>query len=174
MTKESSIQRDIQKRWRKLKGWVFKVHGNEFTGSGIPDLVGCIPLKITKEMVGDTIGVLVALEVKRDETEEASLIQLQTIEEIKAAHGYASVVKTRDQGYAALREAGLVSKGGGRVCDKAGLLRAIHGARDGEDLGKLRDHRPAKAKRATGGGADRIPSGKPRKHLAKRPKKPVS
>jgi hypothetical protein len=143
MTKESAIQRDIQKQWRKLKGWVFKVHGNEFTGSGIPDLVGCVPLKITKEMVGDVIGVFVALEVKRDETEDASLIQLQTIEEIKDAKGYALVAKTREQGYEALREAGLVSKGSGRLCNKEEVMRLIHGAGNGKNLGKLRNSRSA-------------------------------
>ena len=127
MPLESSVQRAIQKFWRKtLKGWVFKVHGNEFTGSGIPDLVGCVPITITKEMVGLTVGIFVALEAKRDEDEEASIIQLQTIEEIKAAHGYSEVVGSVEEAKKHLREARWFQAGSGQLHRQARVMRS-HG-----------------------------------------------
>ena len=161
MTKESAIQRDIQKFWRKLGGWVFKVHGNEFMPAGIPDLVGCVPMKITQEMVGHVIGVFVGLEAKRDKIEDASIVQLQTIEEIRKAKGYAEVVCSRSEGYAALREAGLVSKGSGRICNPKRLMRAIHGARDGKDVGVIRVARAAVVKKPKGRGVNRRAARKP-------------
>lgn len=144
---EKSIDTYLQALWRKMGGWVFKVHGNEFTGAGIPDLVGCLPLTITEDMVGDTIGVFVALEDKRDEDHEASTIQLQTIEEIKKAQGYAKVVHSKEAGREALQEAGLVSKGSGRVRDPEAVLRSLYGAGDGKNLGKLRDNRTVAKRR---------------------------
>ena len=142
MPLESSVQRAIQTFWRRvMKGWVFKVHGNEFTGSGIPDLVGCVPITITPEMVGLTVGIFVALEVKRDHDEEASIIQLQTIEEIKASYGYAEVVHSEREAQEHLRAARLVSKGSGRLRDPQRVLRAIHGAGYGKNVGKLRSRR---------------------------------
>lgn len=144
MPLESSVQRAIQTFWRKtMKGWVFKVHGNEFTGSGIPDLVGCIPMKITADMVGKTVGIFVALEAKRDHNEDASIIQLQTIEEIKSSKGYAEVVHTVSEAKEHLLEARLVSKGSGRLCDPEKVLRAIHGTGYRKNVGKLRNTRKA-------------------------------
>lgn len=35
-------------------------------GTGSPDLVGWMPLKVTREMVGETVAVFVGLEVKAD------------------------------------------------------------------------------------------------------------
>lgn len=142
MPLESTVQRAIQKFWRTvMKGWVFKVHGNEFTGSGIPDLVGCLPITITEDMVGLRVGIFVALEVKRDNNEEASIIQLQTIEEIKAACGYSEVVHSVEEAKEHLRKARLVSKGSGRLRNPSRVLRAIHGAGYGKNVGKLRPRR---------------------------------
>lgn len=144
MPLESSVQRAIQKFWRRvMKGWVFKVHGNEFTGSGIPDLVGCVPITITKEMVGLTVGIFVALEAKRDEDEEASIIQLQTIEEIKAAYGYSEVVGSVEEAKKHLQAARLVSSGSGRLRNQARVMRAIHGTGYGKNVGKFRPRRKA-------------------------------
>lgn len=126
-----------------MKGWVFKVHGNEFTGAGIPDLVGCVPIKITQDMVGLTVGIFVALEAKRDNGEEASIIQLQTIEDIKSAFGYAEVAHSLEEAKDHLRKARLVSKGSGRLRDPQRVLRAIHGTGHGKNVGKLRSRRKA-------------------------------
>ena len=144
---EKTIDEYIMTLWRKMGGWVFKVHGNEFTGSGIPDLVGCIPLTITEEMIGDTIGAFVAIEDKRDHSHEPSPIQVHTIEEIKKAKGYSLVVYSKDEGRKALEEAGLVSKGSGRICNPEAVRRALHGARNGENLGKLRNNGAAVKRR---------------------------
>jgi hypothetical protein len=150
MPKEKTVDKHVQAFWRKLGGWCFKVHGNEFTGAGIPDIVGCVPITITQEMVGKTVGFFVALEDKRDEDAEASLIQLQTIEEIKAAKGYSRVVHSKEEGKAALLEVGRLSKTSGRRSNQDAVLRLIHGARDRQNVGKLRNNRSAARKKPKG------------------------
>lgn len=37
--------------------------------AGTPDLIACMPVKITKDMVGETFGLFCGIEVKRDEKE---------------------------------------------------------------------------------------------------------
>lgn len=144
---EKTIDEYLMDVWRKMGGWVMKVHGNEFTGSGIPDLVGCVPIIITEDMVGDTIGAFVAIEDKRDEDHEPSPIQVHTIEEIKKAKGYAVVAHSKAEGREALEEARLVSKGRGRVCDPKAVRRALHGARNGKNVGGVRNNRTAPKRR---------------------------
>ena len=60
--------------------------------AGCPDLICCIPIEITQDMVGRTIGVFVAAEMKRSYKENPSEIQEVRIEQIKAAKGLAGVV----------------------------------------------------------------------------------
>jgi ribosomal protein S19 len=141
MAKEKSLDKRMMKLIRSFGGWVMKVHGNEFTGAGIPDLMGCIPVTITQEMVGHEIGIFFGIEDKRDFKSEPSTIQLQTIEEIKKARGYSKVVRSYDDGVAAIQEIRLVPEGSGRVPNKEAVLRSLHGAGYREDLGKFRNNR---------------------------------
>lgn len=141
MAKEKSLDKRMMKLIRKYGGWVMKVHGNEFTGAGIPDLLGCLPVTITQEMVGHEIGIFIGLEDKRDFNSEPSTIQLQTIEEIKKARGYSKVIRSYADGVAAIQEARLVPEGSGRVPNPSAVLRALHGTRYREDVGEFRDNR---------------------------------
>lgn len=38
---ESKLSRNIQRAWRLRGVYCFKVHGNEYTQAGTPDIVGC-------------------------------------------------------------------------------------------------------------------------------------
>ena len=63
--KESKVQKKIIDHLHSLGAWTVKtIKSNK---SGVPDILACVPIKITQDMVGETIGVFVAPEVKRDE-----------------------------------------------------------------------------------------------------------
>jgi len=141
MKNEAKIQRRIQSIWKARGGWCFKVHGNEFTGAGIPDLIGLIPVKITTDMVGMELGLFVGLEVKRNDKEEASLIQLHTLLEIAKRKGYAEVVHSVKEGKHALRKARALSTDGSGICNVEKIRSDFHEARDRKNLGKLRSNR---------------------------------
>jgi len=72
---KARVQR-ILKTYKDL--WFFKT--NELSISGIPDILGCYK------------GLFIALELKRDSKSEATTLQLDTIELIKKAGGFATVV----------------------------------------------------------------------------------
>lgn len=63
--------------------WHFKVFGNAFQESGIPDLLGCLS------------GRLVALEVKSSKGKPSEL-QIYKIDLINKAGGYATVVSPKN------------------------------------------------------------------------------
>lgn len=61
--------------------YVFKMHGESFQASGIPDLIGIAPN-----------GRFFALEVKRPELGRISVLQVKVIDKINDAGGFADVV----------------------------------------------------------------------------------
>lgn len=61
--------------------YVFKMHGESFQASGIPDLIGIAPN-----------GRFFALEVKRPEFGRVSVLQVKAIDKINDAGGFADVV----------------------------------------------------------------------------------
>lgn len=61
--------------------------------SGGSDLICCAPVVVTAEMVGKTIGVFTAVEVKT-KTGKPSEKQIKFIEAIKRAGGFAGVARS--------------------------------------------------------------------------------
>jgi hypothetical protein len=62
---ENDVKKLVLKWFKKRLGWSYAPIQNGLGAHGIPDRVGCVPVKITPEMVGKTIGVFVAIESKR-------------------------------------------------------------------------------------------------------------
>lgn len=82
MAAEKQFEKKVRvwlKETFKGRQWHFKVFGNAFQESGIPDLLGCVN------------GRLIGLEIKSD-TGKPSDLQLYKIELINKAGGYARVV----------------------------------------------------------------------------------
>jgi hypothetical protein len=106
MTKKAETRRQLRIRYRIEEEfhphvWFFKVHGNEFQGSGIPDLIGTVH------------GIFFAFEVKEpDGTVEE--IQEETISDIRHAGGIAAIVEEPEEALNYIREAirWLSGKGG--------------------------------------------------------------
>ena len=62
-------------------------------GAATVDCLACVPLKITSEMVGATIGIFAAIETKRGDTRpEPTPRQTQVLREVAEARGSSHVV----------------------------------------------------------------------------------
>lgn len=102
--RETNLQRRIQKAIRDEfpNIFMFKVHGNEFQPSGIPDLLGCV------------CGIFFAIEVKLPEEGVLSQLQIDTIEEIAEAGGVVGVAETVEEALAIVRKARALATGSRR------------------------------------------------------------
>lgn len=84
MAEEKVFEKKVREFLKTLaKQWHFKVFGNAFQESGIPDIVGCIN------------GRLIGLEIKSSRG-KASELQLYKIDLINKAGGYATVVSSKN------------------------------------------------------------------------------
>ena len=85
-TPEGYEKDDIDKFLKTTRCWWFKPYSAGFGKSGVSDIIGCIPVTITQEMVGREIGVFFACEVKRP-LKEPTLLQRNRIIDIENAGG---------------------------------------------------------------------------------------
>lgn len=90
---------------RQDDGTVIIKHARRVTygipGEGGSDLIGWTPVVITPEMVGKTVAVFSALEVKTD-TGSATPEQMQFLSVVKSSGGISALVRTVDETAAAL------------------------------------------------------------------------
>jgi len=91
----------------KVKSWLYKTFPSVFEfmpvsngmgKHGIPDHVCCVPVTITDDMVGQTIGVFVGIEAKTS-VGKLSKHQERRLEEITNAGGIVEVVYGTDEGF---------------------------------------------------------------------------
>lgn len=91
---------------RKTPNSITLVHPRLFR-SGLPkgfsDLVGCVPVVITPEMVGQTIGVFTAIEVKTPRG-KVSNDQAKFLKAVTCNGGRAAVVRSVDEAIKAISE----------------------------------------------------------------------
>ena len=64
-------------------------------GAGSSDLIGWAPVKITPEMVGKTVAVFLAVEVKRPK-KNPTAEQVEFMDAVKKSGGYAMVARDPD------------------------------------------------------------------------------
>lgn len=89
MSKTSATARESALKTRvlnylKTKGYAVKIHGNEFTESGTPDILACVR------------GRFYAFELKAEDG-ELSKIQVYRLKQIATAGGVVAVVTTLQQ-----------------------------------------------------------------------------
>jgi|SRR5690625_3097998 len=102
---EADIQAKIQIELSNLGVPMFRNNTGAYTtetghyvrfgvgGVGGSDLIGITPVKITEDMVGQTLGVFTAIEVK-SKNGRATLEQRKFIQAVKNNHGLAGVAKS--------------------------------------------------------------------------------
>ena len=87
-TPESFEKDDICKYLVSQAAWYFWPYQAGYGKSGVPDIVACVPLTITAEMVGMRVGVFTSIEVKR-EGKEPTKLQDARMTEIRDSSGFA-------------------------------------------------------------------------------------
>jgi hypothetical protein len=87
-TPEAYEKDDICKYLVSLAAWHFRPFMAGYGKSGVSDIIACIPVTITPEMVGMRIGVFCGIEVKRD-GKELTALQNERMTEIKDSGGFA-------------------------------------------------------------------------------------
>jgi len=61
---EPQVKRTVKSWYDKVEAFSWAPVSNGFGVHGIPDRVGCVPVVVTPDMVGKTVGVFVAVESK--------------------------------------------------------------------------------------------------------------
>lgn len=97
---EEHVKREVKSFFEDFGGWSFAPVQQGKGEHGIPDRVGFIPVKVTPEMVGTTIGVFVAIEAKKPGRRGQKLAgctgqQADKLRDILAHNGIAALVDHR-------------------------------------------------------------------------------
>lgn len=62
---ENDVKKLVKKVFDDAFAWSYAPIQNGMGVHGIPDRIGCVPVRITPEMVGSVVGLFVAVEAKR-------------------------------------------------------------------------------------------------------------
>lgn len=65
ITTENDVKKLVKKVFDDVLAWSYAPIQTGMGAHGIPDRVGCVPVRITQEMVGSVVGLFVAVEAKR-------------------------------------------------------------------------------------------------------------
>ena len=87
-TPEGRVKKNIKKWMKKVfpTAFFFMPRQSGFGSNGIPDHIYCVPVAITDEMVGLTLGVFIGIEAKTAVGKQSAL-QAVAETDIKAAMG---------------------------------------------------------------------------------------
>lgn len=65
ITTENDVKKLVKKVFDDAGAWSFAPIQTGMGAHGIPDRIGCVPVRITEALVGQVLGVFVAVEAKR-------------------------------------------------------------------------------------------------------------
>jgi hypothetical protein len=91
-TPEARVKEKIKKLLKTHDVWHFLPVSNGLGKHGIPDFICCAPTTVTKEMVGQKIGMFVGIEAKATEKHQPTERQAICLREIHQSNGAALVV----------------------------------------------------------------------------------
>lgn len=66
MTPEGKVKSKVKDKLKEMGCWSYMPIQNGMGVIGIPDIVACVPVKISESMVGKTIGVFAGIECKAE------------------------------------------------------------------------------------------------------------
>ena len=94
MQPEQRVKREIKKRMKALApdSWDYMPPGGPYGKAGVPDHLFCVPVTITPDMVGRTVGVFVGIEAKTATGKPTANQKIQ-LEAIREAGGVGVVVR---------------------------------------------------------------------------------
>jgi hypothetical protein len=92
-TPESKVKLAVKRWFDSRNAWSFAPVSNGMGAHGIPDRVGCVPVVITPDMVGQTVGLFVGVECKAlGSSRGVTALQDDQLKSISKAGGVACVV----------------------------------------------------------------------------------
>ena len=65
ITTENHVKTLVKDWYNAVGAWHYGVIQNGMGVHGVPDRIGCVPVVVTPEMVGRTVGLFVAVECKK-------------------------------------------------------------------------------------------------------------
>lgn len=89
--KVKAAVKEVLKNWQAYQYWPVKATP---LGAKTVDCLACIPVKITKDMVGKTLGAFVAIETKRTKISEPTGAQGAVLKQVRKAGGGAALIHT--------------------------------------------------------------------------------
>ncbi len=94
---EADVKKLIKKWFDDEGAWSYAPVSRGMGAHGIPDRIGCVPLLVTSDMVGQIIGLFVGVEAKKparggEKNAGCSGLQVMQLEDIAATGGLAYVV----------------------------------------------------------------------------------
>ena len=101
ITTENDVKKLVKKVFDDAGAWSYAPIQTGMGAHGIPDRVGCVPMTITPEMVGQPFGLFVAVEAKRpgrrgEKNAGATGAQMQNLRDIIDAGGIAMLADGSD------------------------------------------------------------------------------
>ena len=104
---EAKVQTKIKEKLESFGAWCFKAMKS--SKGGTSDLIACLPITITKDMVGKKVGLFVAIEVKDlGKISTTKGIQHYQIKKVKQAGGVGLVADNLGKVMTELEEMGLI------------------------------------------------------------------
>ena len=98
MTPEGRVKAAVKKWLQTKAAWFFLPVSNGMGKHGIPDIVACVPVTITPEMVGRRVGMFLGVETKAlGRRSQVSDMQQVQLDQIAGAGGVAEVVDAVSQ-----------------------------------------------------------------------------
>lgn len=111
MTPEGKVKKKVKDLLKANGYWHYMPVQNGMGVVGIPDIIACVPLRITSDMVGKSIGVFTAIETKAPGRRKATTAnQRAVLLGISESDGVAVVaddVETVSTAISRLRSAGV-------------------------------------------------------------------
>lgn len=94
---EEDVKKLVKEWYAARQAWSYAPIQTGMGVHGIPDRIGCVPIVVTQEMVGVTVGLFVAVEAKKpgrrgEKNTGASPAQVAQLHAITDAHGIAALV----------------------------------------------------------------------------------
>lgn len=95
---ESEVKKQIILPWLKsMNAWEFMPVNNGMGKGGVPDHIACVPITVTPDMIGSTIGIFVAPEAKasnkKHDIRPRQMQQMQLIDEARGITGVISCLE---------------------------------------------------------------------------------
>lgn len=92
-TPEGRVKTKVRDSLKAAQAWSFApISMGPLGRHGIPDIIACVPVTVTEEMVGKTLGVFVAVETKAPgKLKNTTPNQRKELKQIAEAHGVALV-----------------------------------------------------------------------------------